>query len=169
MRLIDEGELRLSPTDLTTYTACEHASRLEIDRVLGRATPERGRDPDADLLAELGRRHEFAYLEHLRAQGLRVERMVPYAADAAERLREFMRAGVDAIAQAPLGDGDWHGVADVLRRVEAPSDLGGYRYEVEDTKLATTTRAARSTPRGRTWTPPDRSARPISRRSARRG
>jgi DNA-binding GntR family transcriptional regulator len=78
----------------------------------------------------------------LRAERLWVERMEPYAADAAERLRELMLAGVDAIAQAPLADGAWRGVADVLRRVDRPSDLGGYRYEVEDTKLATTTRAA---------------------------
>ena len=142
MRLSDAQELRLSPTDLTTYTGCEHASRLEIDRAMGRPTPDRGRDPDAEMLAELGRRHESAYLAHLRGQGLRVERMDPHAGDAAERLEVHMRAGVDAIAQAPLVDGDRRGVADVLRRVEAASDLGGYRYEVEDTKLASTTRAA---------------------------
>ena len=29
----------------------------------------------------------------------------------------------------------------MLRRVEEPSDLNGFRYEVEATKLATTTRA----------------------------
>nr|MBA3891116.1 nuclease [Gemmatimonadaceae bacterium] len=144
MRLKPEGSLDLSPSDLTTFTACAHASRLDIDAVVGRPVPERGRDPDADLLAELGRRHEGAYLDHLRAQGLEVETIgaLEDPDEARARLLELMRAGVDVIAQAPLRDGAWRGVADVLRRVEGASALGAFHYEVEDTKLATTTRAA---------------------------
>ena len=91
MSLEDGQLLRLPATDLTTVTDCEHASCLEIDRTLGRSTPDRGRDAAADLLAKLGRRHEVACQEYLRAQGLRVERMEPYAADAADRLRACMR------------------------------------------------------------------------------
>jgi predicted RecB family nuclease len=52
-----------------------------------------------------------------------------------------MRAGVGAIAQAPLLDGRWHGRADVLLRIDRPSELGGWSYEVVDTKLARETRA----------------------------
>ena len=141
MRRDDSGDLHLGPTDLTTFTACVHASRLQVDRALGRPTPDRGRDPDADVLAELGRRHEDAYLDALRGRGLRVERLEPFAADAEVRVRELMHAGVDVIAQAPLRAGPWGGVADVLRRRELPSVLGDHCYEVEDTKLAMSTRA----------------------------
>jgi len=142
MRSTDEGSLRLTPTDLTTFTACRHASRLEVDRAVGRPTPERGRDPDVDLLATLGRRHEDAYLAYLRAQGLRVERLEPTGHGTVERVRELMREGIDAIAQAPLADGAWFGVADVLVKVPGESALGAWHYEAHDTKLATTARSS---------------------------
>ena len=51
-----------------------------------------------------------------------------------------MRAGTAAIAQGVLLGGRWHGRADVLLRVERPSDLGAGSYEVADTKLAAETR-----------------------------
>ena len=47
-----------------------------------------------------------------------------------------MREGVGAIYQAVLFDGRRLGYADFLRRVEAPSALGPWSYEVWDTKLA---------------------------------
>ena len=52
-----------------------------------------------------------------------------------------MRDGADVIYQAPLVRSRWHGRADFLRKVERPSDLGAWSYEVTDAKLATETRA----------------------------
>ena len=46
-----------------------------------------------------------------------------------------MSAGVAHIYQAALADGVWAGYADFLIRVERPSVLGAYSYEVVDTKL----------------------------------
>ena len=46
------------------------------------------------------------------------------------------------IAQATLANGRWFGRADVLRRVERPSKLGDWSYEVYDCKLARQTKAA---------------------------
>jgi hypothetical protein len=63
MRLTAVRTLDITPSDLTRYTAGAHAGRLDGGRVLARPMPMRGRDPDADLLAELGRRHERAYLD----------------------------------------------------------------------------------------------------------
>jgi uncharacterized protein len=51
-----------------------------------------------------------------------------------------MRDGVDVIHQAKFVDGDWTGIADFLIRVEAPSDLGDFSYEVHDAKLGRTAR-----------------------------
>src|SRR5262249_815313 len=45
------------------------------------------------------------------------------------------------IVQAPLGNDDFSGIADVLLRFEEPSALGAYSYEPVDTKLARETRA----------------------------
>ena len=47
-----------------------------------------------------------------------------------------MQTGVDVIYQAVLLDGRRLGYADFLRRIETPSDLGAWSYEVWDTKLA---------------------------------
>ena len=52
-----------------------------------------------------------------------------------------MRAGMDAIVQACLRNDKWLGYADILQRVEVPSALGAWSYEVYDTKLARQTKA----------------------------
>ncbi len=52
-----------------------------------------------------------------------------------------MRCGVDVIVQGALADGQWYGRPDVMRRVETPSALGAWSYEIADTKLARETRA----------------------------
>ena len=52
-----------------------------------------------------------------------------------------MRAGVDVVYQAALDDEVWSGRVDFLRRVDTPSELGAWSYEVFDTKLARETKA----------------------------
>ena len=47
-----------------------------------------------------------------------------------------MEKGVPVIAQATLANGRWFGRSDVLLRVERPSGLGSWSYEVYDCKLA---------------------------------
>ena len=101
-------------------------------------------DPVLDRIAQRGLEHEQRFLAELNRDGLRVveiprdETLPP-----AERLmrgREAtiaaMREGADVIYQAVLFEGRCLGYADFLRRVEQPSDLGPWRYEVWDTKLA---------------------------------
>ncbi len=60
---------------------------------------------------------------------------------ALEATRTAMESGVDVIVQATLSSGRWYGRADVLRRVETPSSLGTWSYEVYDCKLSTETKA----------------------------
>ena len=52
-----------------------------------------------------------------------------------------MGRGVDAIYQATFLQGQWGGRADFLLRVETPSELGPWSYEVVETKLAKSTKA----------------------------
>ena len=48
-----------------------------------------------------------------------------------------MKAGAEVIYQGVLFDGvRWRGYSDFLQRVERPSALGEFSYEVADTKLA---------------------------------
>jgi predicted RecB family nuclease len=58
-----------------------------------------------------------------------------------DQLEDAMKEGVHVIVQAPLAYGRWFGRADVLRRVERPSKLGSWSYEVYDCKLALETKA----------------------------
>jgi len=141
MRFVAEL-LQLSATDLANHLGCAHLSRLDLAVAEGRAERLRRRDPIIDLLTERGREHEAAYLQHLRAQGLRVVevRSAP-GVDSADTTLAAMRDGVDVIYQAPLSDDRWHGRADFLRKVAQTSELGNWSYEVTDAKLATETRA----------------------------
>jgi predicted RecB family nuclease len=62
------------------------------------------------------------------------------SADAVAQTREAMGAGTEIIVQGALSHGGWGGRTDILRRVEIPSDLGDWSYEVIDTKLARETK-----------------------------
>ena len=134
--------LELSASDLANHLGCRHLTQLDLAAASGvRALPH-WRDPASEVLQERGLALEQAYLEHLGRQGCRI--VVPAPGEegsALERTVSAMRAGADVICQATLASGRWHGRADFLRRVERPSALGPWSYEVLDAKLARETRA----------------------------
>lgn len=142
-----DNTISFSPTDLTIFSACRHASFLDLLKTEGRplATPEQS--PHAETLAELGRRHEQAYVDSLREPGKQVVEIGGQADDPAQvqATLDAMSQGVDFIVQAPLRSettsGTWRGIADVLRKVGTSSNLGNWSYEPVDTKLAKTTKA----------------------------
>lgn len=136
-----ESQLLLSATDLANHLGCRHLTGLQRLHAEGQLEPPRYEDPAVEVLRERGRRHEAAYLDHLRAMGREVVRLDGELTEAgAAAVLDTMRRGVDAIAQAPLLGGRFLGVADVLLRVERPSGLGGWSYEPVDTKLALETK-----------------------------
>ena len=53
---------------------------------------------------------------------------------------EAMKLGRPVIVQGALLTGNWGGRIDVMLRVELPSDLGAWSYEVVDTKLSRETK-----------------------------
>lgn len=144
MRL-DGQALRLSPTDLAAYSACGHRTLLDRLRALGLAKVQEYPDPRLELIQKKGIEHERAYLSDLEAEGKTVVRfgdLKPdernpegYAHRAAETLAA-MRQGPDVIYQGTVYDGTWLGFVDFLLKVDTPSDLGGWSYEVADAKLA---------------------------------
>src|SRR4029077_10641681 len=101
---------------------------------------ERARGAHSDLLARKGEEHELAWLHKLQAEG-RVVLSVEWLkgerdwVTAAEKTLSAMRAGVEVIYQGVLLDDGWRGIADFLVRVDEPSALGSWSYEVWDTKL----------------------------------
>jgi predicted RecB family nuclease len=136
------GRVVLSPTDLVGHLACSHLTRLELEAASqGAARPERV-DAELDLLARRGEMHEQTQLRRMEAEGLRVAHVGDHA-ETVEGLRaaeaetlDAMRGGADVVYQAAFFDGRWRGRADFLLRVDTPSALGDWSYEVADAKLA---------------------------------
>lgn len=146
MRLAD-GRLAFSATDLSRHLACSHLTTLRRAVALGqleRPTPYD--DPRGDVLKQRGIEHERRLLERFAAEGRSVEIVTaadtPFShrnpAAAAARTRDAMRSGADVVYQGRLEneDGRWSGYPDFLLRVDEPSGLGAWSYEVLDAKLA---------------------------------
>ncbi|HXA28213.1 MAG TPA: TM0106 family RecB-like putative nuclease [Candidatus Angelobacter sp.] len=136
------GRVVLSPSDLVGFLACPHLAQLEVAAAReGRPRPVRV-DAELDLRVQLGERHEAAQLARMIAEGRRIVSVGDHA-ETVEGLRAAeaetlaaMRSGADVVYQAAFFDGTWRGRADFLLRVETPSVLGAWSYEVADAKLA---------------------------------
>jgi predicted RecB family nuclease len=150
VQLID-GAPVYAATDLVGFLACRHRFALER-AALGGLVPRPDRvDPEIELIRKRGFEHEARYLADLEAAGRTVVRIEPDGSEsdrgtviraAADATIEQMRAGADVIYQATFFDGRWLGFADFLLRVEVPSGLGTWSYEVADTKLARRVKAS---------------------------
>ena len=139
-----DGRLVYSATDLVGYLECAHLANLERAAVWGHLTRPVRSDPVLDRIAQRGLEHEQRFLESLHGDGVTVveverDESLPHRERRIQGRDETlaaMRDGVDVIYQAVLFDERRFGYADFLRRVEQPSDLGEWSYEVWDTKLA---------------------------------
>lgn len=146
MQLATDGTLIVSATDLVGFLACDHLATLELGRVEGLwRKPIRKDDPTIALIQEKGDLHEAEYLLALRAQGQTVIEIATTDLRTPDDLRaaqattlDAMRSGADVVYQATFFDGRWRGHADFLfKRWDRPSPgLGGWSYDVADTKLA---------------------------------
>ena len=151
VQLAHDGTLIVSATDLVGYLACDHLATLELGRVEGLwEKPIRRDDPTIALIQEKGDLHEAEYLASLRAEGLTVVEIAKEDLRTPDDLRaaqagtlDAMRAGADVIFQATFFDGRWRGHADFLfKRPDRPSPvLGGWSYDIGDTKLARSVKA----------------------------
>ncbi|HUU34514.1 MAG TPA: TM0106 family RecB-like putative nuclease, partial [Vicinamibacterales bacterium] len=145
--LVRGSQLVLSPTDISAFLGCRHRTGLDLSVARGVLAKPEWRDAMGQALAERGLAHERHYVDWLRAQGLAVvdlavgdEARTRPDAESLAMTRGAMHDGVPVIFQALLAGDGWRGYADILRRVETPSDLGAWSYEVHDTKLARDTR-----------------------------
>ena len=136
-------KIRLSASDLSNHLACGHATALDVQVAIGGRDAPEWQSPDLWVLQERGMAHEKAYLAHLESQGLSIVNLRETVGDqkAIDATRVAMESGVDLIAQATLAHDRWLGRADILRRVDSPSRLGAWSYEVYDCKLATETKS----------------------------
>src|SRR5579862_5445358 len=139
-----DGKLVYSASDLNDYLDCKRL--VELDALVAGGQLERPdvKDAQAELLRRKGEAHEAAHLQALHdlyageeivTFGERPENSRDGYARAEAATLTAMRRGVRVIYQATFFDGTFVGRADFLRRVELPSNLGHFSYEVVDTKL----------------------------------
>jgi predicted RecB family nuclease len=135
----DFSGIVLSPSDLSSFLHCHHRTGLDLAAARGVLARPSHTNPYSMFLQQLGDAHEQRYVASLRAKGLSVIDLKGKP-DAHELTSSAMRDGVDVIVQAHLKGADLAGYADVLLRVERPSEFGTWSYEVQDTKLARETK-----------------------------
>jgi predicted RecB family nuclease len=139
---VRDGTTTLSATDLANHLSCRHLTALNLRLAKGEIKEPSWEDPHLCVLQQRGSEHEKSYIENLRSKGVHiVDLSSGTEGSAGAATFEAMLDGAQAIFQAGLAGGDWRGRADVLLRVERPSRLGGWSYEVLDCKLSRETKA----------------------------
>src|ERR1700737_4533958 len=147
MQFLD-GRLIVSPSDLTGFLECEHLTQQELAAARGEIERPERKDPELEVLTRRGLEHEARQLAELRTSHRRVvefafpEGTIDGLTQAHAQTVAAMQEGADVIYQGTFFDGRWRCHPDFLLRVERPSKLGTYSYEVADAKLARKAKAA---------------------------
>src|SRR5438094_405984 len=147
MQFLD-GQPIVSPCDLTCFLECEHLRQQELAAARGEIARAERKDPELEILTRRGLEHEARHLASLRTGHRRVVEF-PFPDGTTGGLTQAhaetiaaMSEGVEVIYQGTFFDGRWRCHPDFLLRVDRPSNLGAYSYEVADTKLARKAKAA---------------------------
>lgn len=153
-----QNTILYSASDLCHFIECAHLSALDIRNLTDKLSKTEDSE-DAKLIQRKGHEHEARYLQRLTERGLHVINIqmqvqeqlanVPEAErtqDTRNHLAHFlteeaMKTGYDIIYQATFLHDVLIGHADFLKRVDKPSTLGDYSYEVMDTKLSRTAKS----------------------------
>src|SRR6202171_1333512 len=147
MQFLD-GRVVVSPADLTGFLECEHLTQQELAAARGEVERPERKDPELEVLTRRGLEHEARHVAELRTnhrgvvEGPLPAGTIPGLAQAHAKTAEAMGEGVDVIYQGTFFDGRWRCHPDFLLRVDRPSNLGAYSYEVADAKLARKAKAA---------------------------
>lgn len=130
----------LAPTDLSNHLGCGHLTELNLSALRGEIKSPAPSNSFMDVLAELGQRHESAYLNHLKAMAPDTIEFNQKAdpADTLTRTATAIANGGSVIYQGALQRDGLFGKPDYLVRTSDPSQPS---YEVYDAKLTGETRA----------------------------
>ncbi|MDQ6876527.1 MAG: TM0106 family RecB-like putative nuclease [Candidatus Dormibacteraeota bacterium] len=147
MQFLD-GRLIVSPSDLTGFLECEHLTQQELAAARGEIKRPERNDPELEVLTRRGLEHEARHLASLRTGHRRVvefpfpEGTIAGLTEAHAQTVAAMQEGAEVIYQGTFFDGRWRCHPDFLLRIDRPSKLGSYSYEVADAKLARKAKAA---------------------------
>ncbi len=146
MQAHDKGFL-FSSTDISNFAACGHLTQQERAAACGGSKRPKYDDPALQALKDRGDQHEQRVLDSL-TQGGKLEVVTiercdydpanPIAVwkDGCAKTMAAMQSGAGLIYQGVLLHGDYLGRPDFLRKVDLPSDLGEWSYEIIDAKLS---------------------------------
>lgn len=137
------NQIIYSPSDLSAHSSCKHLTQLNKQHSKGEiADPEVYTNRVLLMLMEKGIMFEENHLQEIKDQEKTVAEISTDDPHAEKHTIDAMKAGMDVIYQARLKEaGKWSGWADFLKKVDKPSDLGNWSYEVWDTKLSNETKA----------------------------
>lgn len=130
-----------SASDLSGFIHCHHLTTLNKMAVLGKIQKPKRESKLIETLQMRGQEFEQDQLKLLKKQKKTIAIIEQNSKSAFEDTKKAMKKGFDVIYQARMEMGEWQGWADFLLKVETPSKLGKWSYEVYDTKLASTTKA----------------------------
>lgn len=138
----EKNQLLYSPSDLAAHSGCKHLTQLNKKNALGEIEdPEVYTNRVLQMLREKGIEFEENHLQGLKDQGKTLAEINTEDPQAETKTLKAMEDGADVIYQARLKEeGKWSGWADFLMKVDKPSNLGDWSYEVWDTKLANETK-----------------------------
>lgn len=135
MRVISKTNL-CSASDLVRFVGCAHATSLDLMQLGLDAVAHDAASDDAALLQKRAGAHTDAYLQRVKSAGKTLSKLPrgDLTMDA-RATKSVLAQGSEVIVNAALLSGRWGGWADFLERVERPSDLGPFSYEVVIAKL----------------------------------
>jgi len=137
------GHKRFSASDLVNYSACSHLTHLDLVN-LETPLPKAEDSEEMVLIQDKGFAHEARYWEHLKSTLAGSVDLTDAGTTDEQKFaatRKALMEGAQVVFQATLLEDPWVGHADFLIRVNRPSMLGDFSYEVVDTKLARSSRA----------------------------
>lgn len=141
MQKSSAGKL-FSASDLVNFAACSHLTHFDLVN-LETPLPKTADSDEMVLIQDKGFEHEGRYLELLRVQHGEVVDLKSDGSDAQafSSTKAALHSGAQVLFQPTFLSAPWVGHADFLVRVDTPSQLGDFSYEVVDTKLSRTSRA----------------------------
>jgi predicted RecB family nuclease len=138
------GNLLFSASDLVNFLDCKKLTHLDLtnlDQHLFKADDS----AHSRLIQKKGIQHEKSFLAKLKSNYpgsvINIMEFSDNRELQIEATSKAMKDGYSIIYQASFRSGSFIGFADFLRRVEIPSKLGNYSYEVIDTKLSKNAKA----------------------------
>lgn len=134
---VEGGKVLLSASDLMRFMSCVHATALDLRYARGEPLLPADDTDDTKILQKQGDEHESRYLSRLKSEGRSVVEFGREGGlvDAAQATRGALAQGPDVLFQGAFFATPWGGWSDFLVRIEQPSALGAFSYEVVDTKL----------------------------------